>query len=565
MTSIFFELTLILILAGGIATIISFFKQPPLVAYILTGLIVGPFGYYHLHNTEVLHGLGQVGIALLLFMVGLELDVSQLKKLGPAALMAGLGQIVVTFFLALIVINWLGFAGSGSWLIAIAISFSSTVITVKLLNEKHDVHSLYGRLSLSILLLQDFAAIAILIFMAGNNTSSSITAGIPAWGTMIFTIAKAVLLIWLINWHSKYLFPKILKVIGKSDELLLVFSLAWALGLAVLVSLPFIGFSLEIGGFLAGLALAHSAVHYEISARIKTLRDFFIILFFIILGANFVVGDVSSIIIPSLILSLFVVIVKPLVIFILIGAAGYKPRTSFMVGSSLANISEFSLIVGALGLAQGRFDQTAVAVLTLTAIISIAISSYMMTFADTLYGPLGFIARWFDFRKGSAERGFDSKGMKKHIVIIGAHRLGKHLVEVLHKSEIEFVIIDQDPSVTEYYREQGMPAICGDFNDDYIQELAGVSRARLIISTVPSGKENMAFVHTMKANKLRARLIVVAEDEEEALQLYRLGIDYALLPHFIGGQHLAKIIKNDQKLSGLRHLRGIHIKTLRHD
>ncbi len=561
MTSIFFELTIILILAGGIATIISFFKQPPLVAYILTGLIVGPFGYYHLHNTEVLHGLGQIGIALLLFMVGLELDTSQLKKLGFGAIMAGVGQIVLTFMGALVLINFMGFAGTGAWLIAIAISFSSTVITVKLLNEKKDIHSLYGKLSLSILLIQDFAAIAILVFMAGNN-SGAMTSGMPGWQTMIFTIAKAVLLIWLINWHSKYLFPKILKIIGKSDELLLVFSLAWALGLAVFVSLPFIGFSLEIGGFLAGLALAHSAVHYEISARIKTLRDFFIILFFIILGANFVVGDVGAILIPSFVLALFVITIKPLLTFILLGAAGYKPRTAFMVGTSLSNISEFSLIVGALGLSQGRFDETAVAILTLTAIISIALSSYMMTFTDALYNSLGFIARWFDFHHGRAERGFDGKHMKQHVIIVGAHRLGRHVVETLSQAGLPFVVVDQNPEVTEHYNEQGVPAICGDINDDHIQELAGIAKARLIISTIPPIKENLAFVHTMKLNNYKARLIVVAQDEEEALMLYEQGIDYALLPHFIGGQHLSKILMDDQKLIGLRKMKSQHLKTL---
>lgn len=561
MTAIFLELTLVIALAGGIATAVSFLKQPPIMAYIVAGLIVGPLGMYQLHNAEVFQGLGQVGITLLLFLVGLELDISQLKKLGLGVLAAGIGQIAVTFAGAFAVVKLLGFAGSGGWMVALGTSFSSTVITVKMLTEKRDLSSLYGKISLGILLLQDVAAISLLIFLAGSGTSSALP-GAPAWESALFTFAKAIVLVWLVHGFSIYAVPRIMRIIGKSDELILVFSLSWALGLAVIVSLPFIGFSLEIGGFLAGLALAHSAIHYEIGNRIKTIRDFFIIIFFIILGAELNVSGIGGAVVPALILAVFIVLLKPFAVTAFLGFAGYKPRTSFMAGTSLGHISEFSLILGALGVKLGYISQSASSVMALAALASIVLSSYMTAHAEWLYRRAGWLAALFDVRKGAAERAAGSGGMKRHVIVVGAHRLGRHIVAMLHKMSRPFIVVDHNPEVVEKYHADGVPAICGDINDAHIQELAGLAHAKLVISTVPAHKENLMLINTVKSRGSKIRLIMVAEDEQAALELYGAGIDYALLPHFIGGQHLAHILEGDQTLRGLKALRAEHLESL---
>jgi Kef-type K+ transport system membrane component KefB len=560
-SNIFVELTVVLIIAGVLATLLRFLRQPAIIAYLLTGLIAGPLGYYSLQHNEAWQGLAEIGITLLLFLVGLELDISNLQKIGRNALLAAMGQVVGTAVLAFVFLKLWGFNNTTSGILSAALTFSSTVIVVKLLNEKKDLHSLYGKIAVAMLLLQDFVAILLLIFFSGAG--NSFFGSLPPWQNLFLTLVKGAVLIWLIHWHSVFLVPKVLKLVGKSEELLMVLSLAWAFGLAALVSLPFIGFNVEIGGFLAGLALAKSAVHFEISSKIKSLRDFFIIIFFITLGSSLIFNDPRAAIIPALVLSAFVLIAKPLVSLITMSALGFKPRTSFFTSVSIGQISEFSLILAALGLKSGYLDHDTASLLTLTAIITMAISSYFIVETDFLYARLKNILTWFDWRRGSAERGLEEMSLKNHIIIAGAHRLGHHVVEAAVKLKLPFIIIDHDPEVIERYRSQGLNAVCGDITDSHIQQIAAMGKASLIISTVPDPNDNSALLETLKKEKVKAKIIMTAMDEDDALALYDKKIDYALLPHFVGGQHIADILKHQRIGANLEKLKKQHLRTLR--
>lgn len=560
MHNLFFELTIIFILAGAAAFVVSLLKQPSIIAYIITGMIIGPLGYYRLSEGDVLKGLSELGITLLLFMVGLDLDIGQLKKTGKAAIMAGLGQIVFTCLIGFGILKLLGFGTTASWYIALALTFSSTIIVVKLLNDKKDLQSLYGKLAVGIFLVQDIAAIFALIFLtslSGNNASDA-----PLWESALMTFVKIGVLAVIVGWHSVKVFPRILRYIGKSDELLLIFALAWALGFSSFVSLPFIGLNLEIGGFLAGLALANTAVHNQISARIKSLRDFFIIIFFIVLGSQLVFFNIAEMLTPTIILALFVLIGNPLIILIILATMGYKPRTAFLTGVTVAQISEFSLILMALGSKLGHVNQTEVGIVTMIGVTTFAVSSYMILYADKLYHILQPLIQKLDFRKGTAEKGLHEVQLRNHIVLVGAHRLGSHIIDTLMKQKLDFVIIDHNPEVTEHYEKLGLNAICGDISDSYIQELAHTDKAKLIISTVPDFHDNLALIESIKAKKLKTKLIFAAQDEEEALYLYNKNIDYVLLPHFIGGIHLAKILEDRTNFASLKQLKQNHLKTL---
>jgi Kef-type K+ transport system membrane component KefB len=558
--NLFFELTIIFILAGAAAFIVSLLKQPSIIAYIITGVIIGPLGYYRLSEGDVLRGLSELGITLLLFMVGLDLDIAQLKKTGKAAILAGLGQIVFTCLIGFGILKLLGFGNTASWYIALALTFSSTIIVVKLLNDKKDLQSLYGKLAVGVFLVQDIAAIFALIFL--TSLSGVNAANTPLWENGLMTLVKIGVLAVIVGWHSVKVFPRILRYIGKSDELLLIFTLAWALGFSSFVSLPFIGLNLEIGGFLAGLALANTAVHHQISARIKSLRDFFIIIFFIVLGSQLVFFNIAEMLTPTIILALFVLIGNPLIILIILATMGYKPRTAFLTGVTVAQISEFSLILMALGAKLGHVNQTEVGIVTMIGVVTFAVSSYMILYADKLYHLLQPLIQKFDFRKGKAEKGLHEISLRNHIILVGAHRLGSHIIDTLIKQKLDFVIIDHNPEVTEHYESLGLNAICGDISDAYIQELAHADKAKLIISTVPNFHDNLTLVENIKAKKLKTKLIFAAQDEEEALYLYDKNIDYVLLPHFIGGIHLAKILEDRSNFASLKQLKQNHLKTL---
>ena len=438
----FLELTGILVAAGVIAYVLHFLKQPSIIAYILTGLLIGPFALYHLHHGEILHSLSEIGITLLLFMVGLDLDISHLKRLGKTAVLAGLGQIIFTCGLGFLIVSLLGFPFLPALYISLALTFSSTIIVVKLLSEKKDMQSLYGKLAVGIFLVQDMAAILILILLAGvTNTETAISASGGIAGSIILTLAKAFMVGVVVVALSRYVFPKLVHSVAKSDELTLLFSLGWALGLAAFFSSPFIGFNAAIGGFIAGLALANTGAHFQISGRVKPLRDFFIIIFFIVLGSQLIFTHIHEALLPAIILTLFVLIGNPLIVTIILGLLGYKIRTSFMTGVTVAQISEFSLILMALGFASGHVNETHVTIITLVGIATIGISSYGILYSNKLYEKLiSRIALFFEGRTNHIEKGLGEKVYKRHIVIVGAHRLGGHLITALQKKKEQFMV-----------------------------------------------------------------------------------------------------------------------------
>ncbi len=560
MENIFLELSLILMLAAGCALLVHFFKQSSIIAYIVAGLLLGPLGLWQLRQGDFLHALSQIGITLLLFMVGLELDITQLKKIGRRVLLAGVFQILATTLLGFGFCVTLKFSLLASLYIALALTFSSTIIVVKLLSEKRDLQSLYGRLVVGIFLTQDFVALIILMILSSGSQGA--TFSLPLWGQIIFTLCKALLLGLVIAGLSKFIFPRLLKFIGKSDELLLIFSLAWALGFALFVQLPVIGFSLEIGGFLAGLALSNSSWHHEISGRIRSLRDFFIMIFFVVLGSQISLVGIGAVILPAVGLSLFVLIGNPLIVLIILSLLGYKPRTSFFVGVTVGQVSEFSLILVALGAKLGHLSPDVVSLVTLVAIITIALSSYTILRVENIYLWLSGLLSWFDFTGGSAEKHLHVSSLRGHIVLLGAHSTGKELADNFLKHKVKFLIVDFNPDVAEQYAKAGVPVVCGDASDPYIQELAGFRHARMIVSTLPDLHDNLGVVESVKNKQLKVKLIIMAQNENDAKLLYKHKVDYVLLPHYINGLHLSKILKHPNPFRQLTTLRHEHLKAL---
>lgn len=570
MQNIFFELTLVLIAAAMISYVLHFLKQPSIIAYIVTGLLIGPFAFYQLHHGEILQGLAEIGITLLLFMVGLDLDLSQLKRIGKAAVLAGLGQVIFTSGIGFGIAILLGLNIIPAIYIALALTFSSTIIVVKLLSEKKDMQSLYGKLAVGIFLVQDIAAIFILILLAGitGNSSLGSLSGGDIWQSIVLTLAKAFMVGVVVVGLSRTVFPRLINSLLKSDEQLLLFSLAWALGLASIFTSPWIGFNAAIGGFVAGLALANTGAHYQISGRIKPIRDFFIIIFFIVLGSQLVVSNITAAIWPAVVLSLFVLIGNPIIVTFILSLMGYKIRTSFMTGVTVAQISEFSLILMALGLAAGHVNETEVTIVTLVGITTIAISSYGILYSNKLYNWLMTLTMgWLESKGRLSGRDQDLLGdtiFNKHIVLIGAHRLGSHIVTKLkkHKDE-QLILIDFNPDVVSHYRAQGVNAVCGDISDPYIQEVAAIANARLVIATIPDYHDTMTLVAAVQQLKRKPKLIVAANDEDEALDLYKAGADYVLLPHFVGGVHLTDIISLHSDSASLKKLKTKHLETIR--
>jgi Kef-type K+ transport system membrane component KefB/Trk K+ transport system NAD-binding subunit len=548
MTTGLIELAIVIVLAVVLGIIAELLKQPTILAYIVTGVVIALFGFFNFDNQEVLQVFSDMGIMFLLFLVGLEINYKSLRLVGKTSLIVGLGQILFTFLVGLGIAILFGFEIVPATYIAIGLTFSSTIIVVQLLSKKRAMNSLYGKISVGFLLVQDFIAILVLIFLAGIESGEGFSAG-----KLILTVVEGVILFVLIFYLGRKFFPYLFNKIARSQELLFLSSLAWLFTAAAITK--GIGFSIEVGGFLAGLALANSSEHFEISSRIKPLRDFFIVVFFAILGSSVFFVDFSGLIWPIIAFSVFVLIGNPLIVLTIMGLLGHEKRTSFLSGLTVAQISEFSLIVAALGLKVGHLGEEVVALITAVGVITITVSTYFIVNADALFKFFSPYLRIFE-RKNKKKINLDDENLDKEMILIGCHRTGEALAMDVPLENI--LIIDFDPVIVSELRKKGYTAIFGDISDFEIFEKVDFSKAKMIISTSPNFDDNLMLVEKI-TKEVREdgfpKVIVRAEEENDAKLLYESGADYVLMPNFVSGHYLKKIVSKDPNLETLENLK----------
>lgn len=531
----FTQISLLLVVAATFGVIVKKFKQPVLIGYLFAGLILSWLGF--LEHNIIIENLGKIGVALLLFLVGLEMNLKELPTIGKAALYTGIGQIAFTFSIGFAAALLFGFDPLTSAYIAIALSFSSTIIIVKLLSEKNALGSLYGKISVGFLLVQDLVAILILIFLSGLQTGSQ---NITSYLVMAF---KATVLLGGVYLLSKKILPYIFeKYVATSQELLFIVSIAWALGLASLVAGP-LGFTLEIGGFLAGLALSNLPEHLEIASRTRPLRDFFLTIFFLGLGANLVVGGIGEVIVPAAIFSILVLIGNPIVVMAVMGFLRFKKRTSFLSSVTVAQISEFSLIVMAMGLSLGHVTEANVAMIVLVAAITMTISTYIILSAEKIYLKLRPMLSIFE-RKNPAERVItEKKDIKDHVVLVGSLRTGPRLISLFKKKSVPYLIVDFNPQVYKEYAAKKEPILFGDISDPEILDLANIGDSRLVISTIQTLHDNLVLLEYVKRLKNRPTTILTALTRSDAVKMYEKGADYVIVPDVVAGDYLRHLLR----------------------
>ena len=554
METIFSEITIVILIAATLSVIFRFLKQPPILAFIITGIIVGPLGPFQLQTNELMKSLASIGITLLLFMIGLELNIKEIKIVGRNALIAGIFQIVFTAGIGGIIALFLGFSGLTAAYIGLALGFSSTILIIKLLSDKKDLKSLYGKMTVGILLVQDLAAIFILIILSGLSDA---TARIDVVGLGLVVLKIIVLFGWVI-FLSREFIPRLLNVIARSSESLFLFSLAWVFGIAALVSSPIIGFSIEIGGLLAGIALATSIESYQIITKVKPLRDFFLTIFFVTLGMGIVFTNALSVLIPVFVFSAFVLLISPIIVMVILGGLKYKKRTAFFTGLSLAQISEFSLIILYLGNKIGHISANIVSIITFVGVITFVVSTYFIVHANTIYKILMPYLGIFERKNVSPET--EAEELKDHIVLIGANRMGEGILNALIHKKKKFVIVDFNPDIIDKLKDRKdsfgkqIQTFFGDISDPEIAEEVNVEQASLIISTASDPEDNLLLLKAIKSAK-GPKIIVVAYEKSDAKEFYKEGADYVIMPHIAGGNHLAKILVDDNHLKLIEEYR----------
>lgn len=533
-TNLFSELSVIIAIGTFVGLAMRLMKQPLIISHIITGILVGPAVLNIVKSQETVEVFSKIGIALLLFIVGIGLNPKVIHELGKVSAITGLVQVALTAVIGYGTALLLGYSLGESLAIGVAISFSSTIIILKLLSDKKQQTRLHGKISIGLLLVQDVIATLVLL------VTSALSEGTLSIDQFSELALKGGLIATLLALTSIYVLPHIHTVIAGSQEFLFLFALGWGLGIASFFEIS--GFSIEIGALFAGVSLASTPYAQEISARLRPLRDFFIVLFFIQLGVQLNIEGLTGVIVPVIILSIVVIIIKPVIIMTILGFMEYTKHTSFKAGIAMAQVSEFSLVFALLAFREELLSQEVVTVLTLTALVSIAISSYLIIYTDSLYSHFEKRLRLFERRKVSPDK--ESRASYQ-MVLLGFKKGGRQFIKTFQSLDRSFVVVDYDPDVIDHLEHSKLHFLYGDVTDIELLDELGIEKVKLIVSTITDHNTNVFLASHIKEVNPEAVLILHAETAIEATELYANGATYVIMPHYIGSERIGSFIKKN--------------------
>jgi Kef-type K+ transport system membrane component KefB len=531
---IFTQLSLVLVIVAAVAGLMRLFRQPLILGYIIAGILVGPTIFNLIQAKEAFEGFSQIGIALLLFIIGLGMNATIIKSLGKVSLITAAALFTFVGGVGAVISLLIGFNFITSALLGIALFFSSTILILKVLSDKHEVSRLHGQIAIGIILVDDIVAMLAIVFVAAFASSG----GLSLLDTgLLFAKALGIGLILFVL--GKYVLPKLAKKLAKSQELLFIFTVAWGFGIASLFHVA--GFSHEVGALFAGVALASLPYATAMAARLKPLRDFFVVLFFVYLGQTFVFDNLMAVIIPALILSLVVMIVKPFVVMISLGALSYTKLTGFKTAIHLTQISEFSIILMVFAATTGVVDPRVTSIITMVALITIAISSYLMKYTDKLYRVFGKGLNMFE-RKVPKEH---KKRQGLHTAILfGYHNGGHEFLQLFRDMKQRYLVVDYDPEIIEHLELQGIRHAYGDATDAEFLEDINAGHATFVASTIQDKTVNTIILNYLHQYSSDIAFICHAHTYEDALELYDHGASYVILPRFLESEYITSHIKN---------------------
>ncbi|MCS6838934.1 MAG: cation:proton antiporter, partial [Bdellovibrionaceae bacterium] len=535
---IFAEVGLILILVTVLGFLASLLKQPMVVAFIISGILVGPDFLNIARSIDSLTLLSEISVAVLLFLVGLKLDTEMVNKLGRVAVATGLGQVIFTSLIGIFVCLLLGMDWVTSIYVSVSLTFSSTIIIVKLLSDKKEVDSLHGKIAIGFLIVQDLIVVLSMVVISLLNFQRDLHFGVGLdWARFILSL---FLFFVVMVAFVRYLANPILKFVSVSSELTVVFAVTWAVGLSMLGE--WLGIGKEVGGLIAGVTLAGTPVREVVGARLAPLRDFLLVFFFVSLGLGIKLDISWSQWKPALILSLFVLIGNPLIVLAIMGFMGYRRRTAFLAGLTVAQISEFSLIFIGMGIKLGHVDETALSLVTLVGLITITLSVYMISWSHHLYDWLNPYLKMFErshpFREPQEKEQKDPVDGWGDILIIGLGKYGSQVAEQLRAKGLQPVGVDFNPeSVEEYRKNNAGKAILADASDpEFLSHLSSHPFRAIVVAlsadpaVLQESDTPAVIIKTFRSLGFEGKIFVRCDEKKLGAEYMALGADYVLSP-----------------------------------
>lgn len=530
-----FQIGAVIVIASALAMIAHRLRQPLIIAYILAGVAVGPSVFGIVGSSETFEALSQMGVAFLLFTVGLGLNWRRVREVGSIACATGIGQIIITAALGFALAMYAGFPFLTAVYFSAALAFSSTIIVVKLLMDKEEIDTLYGRIAVGILLVQDFVAMLLLLAIGAIGRGATVP------DILTQSLLKGLIVLPILWFVSAKVIPRVVAYAARSQELLFMFAIAWCF--LVTGTFAWFGFGLEFGALIAGVSLSGTLFHREITTRVRPIRDFFLIIFFIILGTHLRVSAIKDLWFTLLAFSAFVLLAKPMIVLFLTRAFGYHPRTGFLTGVSLAQVSEFSFILLAAGIAAEHIHKDALVLITGVAILTIAVSSYGIVHNEGVYGHLARFLCLFRPSHMRACRREHKKSDTSRVIMFGFHRLGSGALEIIRSLRRPYLIVDFDPQVVRDLHTLGEPVMYGDAADEHFLAELQTEKAAFVISTIPDVGVSLAVLSYLRRRKFRGAAVVCARSHEEAESCYKAGATYVLVPNLLGGEKFKEMLE----------------------
>ena len=547
--SILSNVTLVFIIATGFAFVAKYFKQPLILAYLVAGVAIGPqMGLGWVQDKEAIALISEIGLILLLFIIGLEIDLKKLLSAGRTLLVTGTSQFLLCVGLGILLGYLLGLTpgrGNFDWLyLAVTLALSSTLIVVKLLYDKFELTTLPGRITLGVLVCQDIWAIAFLALQPNLYD--------PHLGTLLESFVKGAGLVLMTLGLSRYMLPRLFSFAAKVPELMLITALAWCF--LVSGAAAAVGLSREMGALIAGIGVSTFPYNIDVIAKVTNIRDFFVTLFFVALGMQ--IPEPTLVIVSNAIgMSLFVLASRLIAVFPVLYGLGNGLRASLIPSINLAQMSEFSLVIASLGLALNHISAELMATLTFVFAITSILSTYLITYNHEIQRRIAPLLLKLGLSNGADNEDVGDAATGNSVVFLGCFREAS---SILHEIEAranktegngilgEILVIDFNPQVLQELKRRNIRSLYGDIANMDTLHHAQIESARIVACTISDailrGTSNLRLLQQARRLCPAARVIVAADGISSAIDLYEQGADFVYIARLHSAHHMAELI-----------------------
>jgi CPA2 family monovalent cation:H+ antiporter-2 len=508
-------------------------KQPAVLGYLLAGIVIGGIAGKFLPDKGSISFLAEIGVALLMFTLGLELSFSKLRKVGEVAFWGGMVQILLVIIASILIFPYFGFDFYSSLFLGCAFSLSSTAIVVKLLSERGEIDTLPGEIMLGWLLVQDLAVLPMVVILPTIAIS-----GASFW-LLALSILKAVGFLAVVIFVGKQLVSVFISKIADlgSRELLLLSVVAFCLLTAIVTSA--FGLSIALGAFLAGLLIAETAESHAIFSEIRPLRDLFSIIFFVSLGMFLRPEYLWGNILPILATSFLIIVLKLLIVTILVFYLGYHTKTAIIVGLGLVQVGEFAFVLSRIGSNLGLIDNNVYSLILSVAIVTILLTPWLVGGAPKFYFWARRVSQkrlprlyYLLFTRYDHRLTIPELPLENHVVICGHGRVGSWLGRALELLEIPYIVIDYNHKIIKNLKEKRIKAVYGDPADIDVLDYAQVDKAKIVVVAIPDQATQEVVVTNCQTLNPKVKIICRAHQKEAQSRLSALGVSWIIQPEF---------------------------------